>query len=77
MYMFAFSGLSLMRCSTTLVEKRDKTIQWLGSTSEVIQADIIRTQGAHSAQWLLDRAEFLDWLTSESSAKFWLSGIRK
>ncbi|KAN0094142.1 ankyrin [Hyaloscypha variabilis] len=57
-------------------KKREKIIHWLGPTSEAVQEDIARGRDVHSSQWLLDRTEFLSWLSADGSANFWLWGIQ-
>jgi hypothetical protein len=59
------------------VEKRENIIRWLGPSGEAVQEDIARGRDPQISQWLLDRTEFLSWMTSDDSANFWLWGIRK
>jgi hypothetical protein len=52
-------------------------INWLSSTSEVVQDDLVRSRDVNSGQWLLDSTELVSWLISDGSARFWLGGVRE
>ena len=62
--------------SHLLAELRNKIIDWLGPTADVVQDDMVRGRDLQSCQWLVDRPEFLRWLELDGFTGFWLWGTR-
>ncbi|KAF4453143.1 hypothetical protein F53441_4140 [Fusarium austroafricanum] len=59
------------------VERQEKMIEWLGEPTETEHDDLCKQRDEKSAEWILNRDEFGEWLSAPTSSLFWLTGTRQ